>query len=66
MYPLPGNRKDRAHTQERPYAETNTNPKTGQIYPRHSHGLMNVAPSRGAKGITLKRIHHIIIVYSRK
>jgi hypothetical protein len=63
----------RAHTRERPYAEPDTNPKTGNqthprrchartigaiaIYPRHSHGLMNVAPSRGANRITLKRIH---------
>ena len=49
-----------------PMAEPNTNPKISAIHtrhnhgrriaanaknPRHSHGLMNVAPSRGAKGI---------------
>ena len=39
--------------------EPNTNPKNirGQIYPRHSHGLMNGALKEGAKGSALKRIH---------
>jgi hypothetical protein len=41
---------------DEPMVEPNTNPKKirGQIYPGHSHGLMNVAPSRGAKMIALK------------
>jgi hypothetical protein len=33
MYPLTGNRKDRAHTQERPYEEPNINPETGNEIP---------------------------------